>query len=115
MCGGVKSLHLLCRAVPSEMVHALVSWDHTADYPLPTNWLPSRAEGFTKTYDLDTEEHAFLVDHTVDGRIILPVSKTFVCWIQQVGRPAIVTNSLGSRQEYVTIPDQAQAASAYAG
>lgn len=51
-----------------------MSWDHAADYPLPTNWLPGGAEGFTKTYDLDTEAHAFLADHTVDGRIILPVS-----------------------------------------
>ena len=54
---------------------ALVSWDHTADYPLPKSkdWTSAGgAAGFTKTYKLG-EEHAFLADHVVDGRILMPV------------------------------------------
>ena len=54
---------------------ALVSWDHSADYPLPKSkdWTSAGgAAGFTKTYKLG-EEHAFLADHVVDGRILMPV------------------------------------------
>ena len=52
-----------------------MSWDHSADYPLPKSkdWTSAGgAAGFTKTYKLG-EEHSFLADHVVDGRILMPV------------------------------------------
>ena len=52
-----------------------MSWDHVASYDLPgfKDFTASGAgAGFTKTYALG-KEHAFLRDHTVDGRILMPV------------------------------------------
>ena len=52
-----------------------MSWDHSADYPLPSfkDWTSAGgSSGFTKTYKLGGE-HAFLTDHVVDGRILMPV------------------------------------------
>ena len=63
-------------AVFRAVREALVSWDHSADYPLPKSkdWTSAGgAAGFTKTYKLG-EEHSFLADHVVDGRILMPVS-----------------------------------------
>ena len=62
-------------AVPRVVREALVSWDHSADYPLPSfkDWTSAGgSSGFTKTYKLGGE-HAFLADHVVDGRILMPV------------------------------------------
>lgn len=62
-------------AVPRVVREALVSWDHASDYPLPKSkdWTSAGgAAGFTKTYKLGGE-HAFLADHVVDGRILMPV------------------------------------------
>lgn len=59
---------------------ALVSWDHSADYPLPKSkdWTSAGgAAGFTKTYKLG-KEHSFLADHVVDGRILMPVRLSFL-------------------------------------
>lgn len=60
------------RAVPDAVAAALVSWDHSTPYPLPRGWLSSGGGGFTKTYKLG-DEHAFIADHNVDGRILMPV------------------------------------------
>lgn len=52
-----------------------MSWEHSADYPLPKSkdWTSAGgSSGFTKTYKLGAE-HAFLADHVVDGRILMPV------------------------------------------
>lgn len=54
-----------------------MSWDHSGDYPLPNAWLSSGTAGFTKTYKLDDPEHAFIADHNVDGRILMPVRRSF--------------------------------------
>jgi hypothetical protein len=53
---------------------ALVAWDHSTDYPVPSykDYGSSGAAAFTKTYRLG-KEHAFLADHIVDGRILMPV------------------------------------------
>ena len=62
-------------AVFRAVREALVSWDHSADYPLPKSkdWTSAGgAAGFAKTYKLG-EEHSFLADHVVDGRILMPV------------------------------------------
>ena len=62
-------------AVPRAVREALVSWEHSADYPLPKSkdWTAAGGGGgFVKTYKLG-EEHAFLADHVVDGRILMPV------------------------------------------
>jgi hypothetical protein len=61
---------------------ALVSWDHSGGYPLPNAWLSSGTAGFTKTFKLDDPEHAFIADHNVDGRILMPVRRTFWRHIQ---------------------------------
>ncbi len=66
-----------CAAVPAEVAAALVSWDHSGEYPLPSAWLASGAAGFTKTFKLDEPEHAFIADHNVDGRILMPVRTSF--------------------------------------
>ncbi len=61
--------------MPRVVREALVSWDHASDYPLPKSkdWTSAGgAAGFTKTYKLGGE-HAFLADHVVDGRILMPV------------------------------------------
>ena len=63
-------------AVFRAVREALVSWDHSADYPLPKSkdWTAGGGSaGFTKTWKLG-EEHSFLADHVVDGRILMPVS-----------------------------------------
>ena len=62
-------------AVPRKVREALVSWEHSADYPLPKSkdWTSAGGtNGFTKTYKLG-DEHSFLADHVVDGRILMPV------------------------------------------
>jgi hypothetical protein len=62
-------------AVPRAVREALVAWEHSADYPLPKSkdWTAAGGGGgFVKTYKLG-EEHAFLADHVVDGRILMPV------------------------------------------
>ena len=59
-------------AVPEAVARPLVSWDHTTQYAMPTDWLLSNTKAFTKTFDLG-KQHAYLLDHTVDGRVILPV------------------------------------------
>ncbi|CAK0786732.1 hypothetical protein CVIRNUC_009946 [Coccomyxa viridis] len=59
---------------------ALVSWDHSADYPLPKSkdWTAGGGSaGFTKTWKLG-EEHSFLADHVVDGRILMPATSYLV-------------------------------------
>lgn len=60
-------------AVPAEVAAALVSWDHSGEYPLPNEWLSGGGAGFTKTFKLNDEEHAFIADHNVDSRILMPV------------------------------------------
>ena len=59
-------------AVPEAVARALVSWDHTTQYAMPTDWLYSNTKAFTKTFDLG-KQYAYLLDHTVEGRVILPV------------------------------------------
>ena len=57
------------------MREALVAWEHSVDYPLPTfkEFTSSGSgAGFQKTYEL-AKEHSFLCDHVVDGRILMPV------------------------------------------
>ena len=52
-----------------------MSWDHAADYPLPSHKefnASTGGGGFVKTYFLG-KEHEFLADHIVDGRILMPV------------------------------------------
>ena len=52
-----------------------MSWEHSAEYPLPSHkefTAGGGGAGFTKTYALGAE-HAFLADHVVDGRILMPV------------------------------------------
>lgn len=51
-----------------------MAWDHSTDYPVPSykDYGSSGAAAFTKTYRLG-KEHAFLADHIVDGRILMPV------------------------------------------
>ncbi len=53
-----------------------MSWEHSADYALPSHKEFSAGAGggagFTKTYALG-REHTFLADHVVDGRILMPV------------------------------------------
>ena len=61
--------------MPAVVAGALVSWDHSGEYPLPSTWLAGGAGGFSKTYKLGEEEHAFIADHNVDGRILMPVSR----------------------------------------
>ena len=61
--------------MPRPVREALVCWEHGADYPLPKSkdWTAAGGGGgFVKTYKLG-EEHAFLADHVVDGRILMPV------------------------------------------
>lgn len=65
-------------AVPAEVAAALVSWEHSGEYPLPNEWLSGGGAGFTKIFKLNDEEHAFIADHNVDGRILMPVRK-FTC------------------------------------
>ena len=72
----VVGIARLWRAVPRPVREALVCWEHGADYPLPKSkdWTAAGGgSGFVKTYKLG-EEHAFLADHVVDGRILMPVS-----------------------------------------
>jgi len=69
-------------AVFRAVREALVSWDHSADYPLPKSkdWTSAGgAAGFTKTWKLG-EEHSFLADHVVDGKILMPVSLQLYFW-----------------------------------
>ena len=69
-------------AVFRAVREALVSWDHSADYPLPKSkdWTSAGgAAGFTKTWKLG-EEHSFLADHVVDGKILMPVSLRLCLW-----------------------------------
>jgi hypothetical protein len=83
--------------VPDALAAALVSWDHSTPYPLPRGWLSGSA-GFTKTFKLGAE-HAFIADHNVDGRILMPVCAPFpaertslpcVCKAPaSLGRPAL--------------------------
>ena len=71
-------------AVFRAVREALVSWDHSADYPLPKSkdWTAAGGStGFTKTYKLG-EEHSFLADHVVDGRILMPVSLSGTCLLK---------------------------------
>ena len=71
-------------AVFRAVREALVSWDHSADYPLPKSkdWTAAGGSaGFTKTYKLG-EEHSFLADHVVDGRILMPVSLSGTCLLE---------------------------------
>ncbi|EIE22203.1 ketoacyl-synt-domain-containing protein [Coccomyxa subellipsoidea C-169] len=66
--------------LPRAVREALVSWDHAVDYPLPTfkDWTAARGcSGFIKTYKLGGE-HAFLADHIVDGRILMPATSYLV-------------------------------------
>ena len=67
-CSGAAALKRAVR-------EALVSWDHGAEYPLPSAKEFAAAgagAGFMKTYALGGA-HAFLADHVVDGRILMPV------------------------------------------
>ena len=69
-------------AVFRAVREALVSWDHSADYPLPKSkdWTSAGgAAGFTKTWKLG-EEHAFLADHVVDGKMLMPWSLLLYFW-----------------------------------
>ena len=63
-------------ALPRAVREALVSWEHGTEYPLPTfkEFLGAQGggAGFSKTYALGGE-HAFIADHVVDGRILMPV------------------------------------------
>ena len=59
-------------AVPEAVARALVSWDHSVPYAMPRDWLSIDRKGFTRTYDLG-KEHAYLLDHTVEGRVFMPV------------------------------------------
>lgn len=71
-------------AVFRAVREALVSWDHSADYPLPKSkdWTAAGGSAsFTKTYKLG-EEHSFLADHVVDGRILMPVSLSGTCLLK---------------------------------
>lgn len=61
-------------AVPRALREALVSWDHRTKIPLP-NPLDRNSGAFSKTFDLSGAD-AQLIDHNVDGRIIIPVSAT---------------------------------------
>ncbi len=55
-----------------------MSWDHRTDLTLPS---PLSAKGgFSKTYDLGGED-AHLIDHNVDGRIIMPVGPDIPSWM----------------------------------
>ncbi|EIE23140.1 hypothetical protein COCSUDRAFT_47508 [Coccomyxa subellipsoidea C-169] len=66
--------------LPRVVREALVSWDHASDYPLPKSkdWTSAGgSSGFTKTYKLGGE-HAFLADHVVDGRILMPATSYLV-------------------------------------
>ncbi|EIE19942.1 hypothetical protein COCSUDRAFT_58179 [Coccomyxa subellipsoidea C-169] len=74
----VEKLSKEATELPAEVAAALVSWDHSGDYPLPNAWLSSGTAGFTKTFKLDDPEHAFIADHNVDGRILMPATSYLV-------------------------------------
>lgn len=58
-------------AVPRVIREAVTAWDHRTQYPLPS--VPDITRGmFTVTYDL-SGQHSYLVDHNIDGRILMPV------------------------------------------
>lgn len=57
--------------VPRSLRQALISWDHTVEYSMP-KMSGSSGLGFSKTYELGGA-HAFLADHKIDGRILMPV------------------------------------------
>ena len=64
-------------ALPRAVREALVAWEHSACYELPgfKDFIAGSGGGgggFSKTYALGAE-HAFLRDHVVDGRILMPV------------------------------------------
>jgi hypothetical protein len=64
-------------AVPRAVREALVCWEHSTPYALPTfrDFSATGAgNGFQKTFDL-AKEHSFLCDHVVDGRILMPVRR----------------------------------------
>ena len=70
-------------AVPEAVARALVSWDHSVQYAMPRDWLSIDRKGFTKTYDLG-KEHAYLLDHTVEGRVFMPVIPTLYAEAQTI-------------------------------
>ncbi|KAK9916399.1 hypothetical protein WJX75_002178 [Coccomyxa subellipsoidea] len=74
----VEELSKEATELPAEVAAALVSWDHSGEYPLPNAWLSSGTVGFTKTFKLDDPEHAFIADHNVDGRILMPATSYLV-------------------------------------
>ena len=51
-----------------------MAWDHKVDYPMPSsmNGAGGADGAFQKTFEL-AGEHAFLADHQIDGRILMPV------------------------------------------
>ncbi len=62
-------------ALPRAVRQALVAWDHSTPCALPSHAeyvAAGGGAGFRKTYALGGE-HAFLADHIVDGRILMPV------------------------------------------
>ncbi|EIE19938.1 hypothetical protein COCSUDRAFT_44339 [Coccomyxa subellipsoidea C-169] len=73
----VEKLSKEATELPAEVAAALVSWDHNGDYPLPKAWFSGTA-GFTKTFKLGDPEHAFIADHNVDGRILMPATSYLV-------------------------------------
>lgn len=72
----LSGLMVFVLAVPRALMEALVSWDHRTKIPLP-NPLDRNSGAFSKTFDLSGAD-AHLIDHNVDGRIIIPVSASLV-------------------------------------
>ena len=58
--------------VPRQVRQALTSWDHKTEYAMP-KMSGNSGLGFSKTFELGGP-HAFLADHKIDGRILMPVS-----------------------------------------
>ncbi|CAK0731645.1 hypothetical protein CVIRNUC_000023 [Coccomyxa viridis] len=66
--------------LPRDVRDALVSWNHSTEYKLPefqTIGAGAGIGGFEKVYDTKGK-HAFLVDHNIDGRVLMPAT-SYVC------------------------------------
>lgn len=82
--------------MPRVLREALISWDHRTEIPLPSP-LAQNNGAFTKTFDLSGND-AHLIDHNIDGRIILPVHpSSMYCHYCDDSSIVIVTLSVSAR------------------
>lgn len=58
--------------MPRGVREALVSWDYRSDLKLPNPLLANQSL-FSRTFELNGVD-SFLLDHQVEGRVIMPVS-----------------------------------------